>query len=98
MSNAEAMPYCLWHDAAVLKTGCKIENIQFKTQEAFEPTLACYMVIAWRILCLTHLGRQCPDLPCSVVFDENEWRGALAVALKRGAHGRTGRTNLGGDD
>jgi len=79
----------------VLKTGCKIENIQFKTQKAFEPTLACYMVIAWRILYLTHLGRQCPDLPCSVVFDENEWRGGLAVALKCGAPDELEEPTLG---
>lgn len=68
----------------VLKTGCKVEKIHFKTKEAFEPALACHLVIAWRILYLTHLGRQCPEIPCSVVFDENEWRGGLAVSLRCG--------------
>ena len=39
-------------------------------------------MIAWRILYLTHLGRQHPDLPCGCVFEEAEWKGACAVVKR----------------
>jgi hypothetical protein len=66
----------------VLKTGCKIEHLRFKDREAFEPALACNMIVAWRLQYLVHLGRQCPELPCSSVFAEEEWRAAVAVDRK----------------
>ena len=53
-----------------------------KTADAVLNALMIYLVIAWRILYLTHLGRRCPDLPCGFVFDEAEWK-ATCVAVKR---------------
>lgn len=38
---------------------------------------------ARRILYLTHLGRQCPDLPCGCVFEEAEWKSACAVVKRK---------------
>lgn len=67
----------------VLKTGCQVERIQLKTGQAVIKAVMIYAVIAWRILYLTHLGRQCPDLPCGCVFEEAEWKSACAV-VKRG--------------
>jgi len=67
----------------VLKTGCRIEEIQLKTAQALYPCLALYLIVAWRILYLTHLSRECPDLPCSVVFAEVEWQAAVAIAKKK---------------
>lgn len=66
----------------VLKTGCRVERIQLKSREALVRALMIYLVIAWRILYLTHLGRRCPDLPCSCVFEEAEWRSACAVVKR----------------
>ena len=31
-------------------------------------------VVAWRLMYLTTLGRQCPDLDCEAVFAEFEWK------------------------
>jgi hypothetical protein len=42
------------------------------------------MIVAWRVLYVMHLGRQCPDLPCSVVFEEDEWQ-ATWVIIKGGS-------------
>lgn len=56
-----------------LKTGCKIEEIQLETVRRLKNCLAFYKIIAWRILYLTHLNRECPDLPCDAVFGEEEW-------------------------
>jgi hypothetical protein len=32
------------------------------------------MIVAWRILYMTRLGREVPDLPCTAVFTEDEWQ------------------------
>jgi len=40
------------------------------------------MIIAWRILYLTKLGRECPDLPCSAVFSEEEWQTVFIMVKK----------------
>lgn len=66
----------------VLKTGCRVESIQLKKREALERALMIYLVIAWRILYLTHLGRRCPELPCGCVFEEAEWKSACAVVKR----------------
>jgi len=66
----------------ILKTGCRVERVQLKTCEALIRALMIYLVIAWRIHYLTHLGRQCPDLPCGCVFEEAEWKSACAVVKR----------------
>lgn len=67
----------------VLKTGCRVESLQLKTGDALVNALMIYTVIAWRILYLTHLGRECPDLPCGAVFEEAEWKAACAVVKRK---------------
>jgi hypothetical protein len=66
----------------VLKTGCRVESIQLKSGPALINAVMIYAVIAWRILYLAHLGRQCPDLPCGCVFEEAEWKSACAVVKR----------------
>jgi hypothetical protein len=71
----------------VLKTGCRVEALQLKAHQAVLNCLILYAIIAWRILYLVHLGRQCPELPCSAVFEESEWKATCTVAAagkKRG--------------
>jgi hypothetical protein len=41
------------------------------------------MIIAWRVLYLTLLGRECPELPCDVVFAEEEWQAVYIVAQRK---------------
>jgi hypothetical protein len=67
----------------VLKTGCRVEALQIKAEQAVHNSITLYAIIASRILHLTHLGRQCPELPASAVFEEAEWRGTCAVAGMR---------------
>lgn len=66
----------------ILKSGCKVEELQLEHFGRLEPALAMYMIIAWRVLLLTTLGRECPDLPCDVVFETEEWQAAYTVAKK----------------
>lgn len=58
----------------VFKTGCRVEEIQLKTNARLKRCLLFYKVIAWRILFLTFLGRKCPDLPCDQMFADYEWK------------------------
>jgi hypothetical protein len=57
-----------------LKSGCKIENRQFADAGSIEACLALDMVVAWRIYHLTKLGREIPDVPCTVFFEDAEWK------------------------
>ncbi len=58
----------------VLKSGCKIEDRQLKSRDQLEACLAIDMVVAWRIFYLTHQSRHQPQQPCSVNFEEDEWK------------------------
>ena len=67
----------------ILKSGCRIEELQLEKLERLEPALAFYMIIAWRVLFLTMLGRECPEMPCDVVFDRAEWQAVYLVTERR---------------
>jgi hypothetical protein len=69
----------------VLKTGCRVERIQLKAADRIKPAIALYMIVAWRVLYVMKLGRECPDLPCDVVFEEAEWRAVYHVVKRRKA-------------
>ena len=57
-----------------LKSGCKIEERQLASADRIEACLALDMVVAWRVFHLVRLGRETPDVPCSVFFEEAEWK------------------------
>ena len=57
----------------VLKTGCRIEKRHFENIEAIENVIALFMVIAWRVMYLSMLGRSCPELSCELFFEDYEW-------------------------
>jgi hypothetical protein len=41
------------------------------------------MVVAWRIYHLTMLGREAPDHPCTVFFEEIEWKALCCYDTKK---------------
>ena len=55
-------------------SSCRIEERQHHTARALENCLAIDMGIAARILHLTWIGRTCPDIPCTVYFENNQWK------------------------
>ena len=67
----------------VLKSGCRIEQLQLETRERLEPALVFYMIIAWRVLYLTMLGRDCPQMPCDAVFADEEWKAVYLVTQRK---------------
>ena len=63
--------------------GASVEALQLAARGRLERALALYLVIAWRILHLVTLGRDCPGLPCDVAFSAEEWRAAWLVAKRQ---------------
>jgi len=78
--------YCLrwriedWH--RVLKSGCGIEKIAHKTATRLKRAIAINLVIAWRIMLMTLLGREAPELPPEVMFSDIEIKVLKAYAKK----------------
>jgi hypothetical protein len=66
----------------IWKSGCRVEALQLGTLERLERALVIYLIVAWRILHLVTWGRDCPNLPCDVVFDPEEWQAAWIVARR----------------
>lgn len=65
-----------------LKSGCRIKDRQLGTAERLETCLGIDMVVAWRIYHLTMLGRETPDLPCTVFFKDVEWKALCCYVNK----------------
>jgi hypothetical protein len=65
-----------------LKSGCRIKDRQLGTADRIETCLGVDMVVAWRIYHLTMLGREVPDVPCTVFFKDIEWK-ALCCYVKK---------------
>jgi hypothetical protein len=66
-----------------LKTGCRVEEIQLESVARLKNCLAFYKIIAWRVMHVTFLGRECPTLPCTAVFAESEWKSVWRVTTKK---------------
>jgi Domain of unknown function (DUF4338)/Transposase DNA-binding/Transposase Tn5 dimerisation domain len=60
-----------------LKSGCRIEQRQLGQADRLEACLVIDLVVAWRIYHLTKLGREVPEAPCTVYFDEAEWKALM---------------------
>jgi hypothetical protein len=66
----------------VLKSGCQVEQSQLETAEGFKAFLALQMIVAWRVLYVLMLGRECPEMSCECVLEEDEWQAVYAVVKK----------------
>jgi hypothetical protein len=60
-----------------LKSGCRIERRQLAHADRLEACLAIDLVVAWRIYYLNKLGREVPQAPCTVYFDDAEWKALM---------------------
>ncbi len=92
ISSAEDAEQCLrwycfrwriedWH--RVLKSGCRVESIAHETAERLRRAIAINLVIAWRIMLMTLLGRETAELPADVLFSDIELRTLRAYAKKK---------------
>jgi hypothetical protein len=67
----------------VLKSGCRIEKLQLESGDRIERALAIYNVVAWRLLYMTYVARLAPELPCTVVLEDDEWKALFVVGSRR---------------
>ena len=65
----------------VLKSGCKVERLQFERLDSMYPAIAVLSVVAWRVLYLTKESRNNPDGDASLVSTRME-RNVLEKWLK----------------
>jgi hypothetical protein len=56
----------------VLKSGTKIERLQFETTDSLLPAIGMLSVVAWRLLYLTKYAREKPDNPVDEFADKTE--------------------------
>ena len=56
----------------VLKSGCKVEHLAFRTADRLQRAVAINAVIAWRLMVMTLLGRQVPECAASLMFSDQE--------------------------
>ena len=90
-SPADAMRILHWYALRwrieeyfrVLKSGCKVEELQHHTAERLERAMAIKMVIGWRIQLMVQLGREVPDLPGDLLFSDGELRVLATFARSR---------------
>jgi len=61
-----------WH--RVLKSGCRIEAHQHQSAAKLARAIAIDTVMAWRVMLLTLLGREAPDLRADLIFEPWECR------------------------
>jgi hypothetical protein len=65
-----------------LKSGCKVEELQFGSADKLMKLIAVYSIIALHIMFLGYLGRCRPDESCETCFSEDEWKILYSVANK----------------
>jgi len=58
----------------VMKSGCLIEKIQQRSVSKIITLLLMYSIISIKILNMAYLARISPELSCSVIFEEDEWK------------------------
>ena len=67
----------------VLKSGCGVEELQLETAARFQPCLAMYMIIAWRVMYVMMMGRECPGMSCDLILSEDEWKAVYTVVEQK---------------
>lgn len=80
-----------WHH--VLKVVCRVETRQMKSAQALERALALDMLIASRVLLLTRLGKEHPNLPAELFYSAEELEVLAAKKSRAGALPREHETD-----
>lgn len=66
----------------VLKSGCKIDKLKLNSAIRLSRVIAINMVIGWRIMFMTLLGREMLNLPANTLFTDLELLTINAIAKK----------------
>jgi len=66
----------------VLKSGCAVEKLQERSMDNTTMLVLMYSVIAVMILNMTYIARIRPEEPCTIFFEEEEWKVLYCTANK----------------
>ena len=66
----------------VLKSGCTVEKLQERSMEKTTMLVLMYSIIASAIMNITYVARIHPLLPCTIFFEEDEWKVLYCAANK----------------
>jgi hypothetical protein len=66
----------------VLKSGCTVEKLQERSVDKTTLLVLMYSVIAVMIMNLTYIARIAPEKPCTIFFEEDEWKMLYCTANK----------------
>jgi hypothetical protein len=66
----------------VLKSGCAVEKLQERSMDKTTLLVLMYYVIAVVIMNMTYIARICPEEPCTIFFEEEEWKLLYRTANK----------------
>ncbi len=66
----------------VLKGGCKVEELRMQSARALHRAVTLYMVIAWRLLLMTLLGRDVSNASMEVMFTKIQLRVLNNLAME----------------
>lgn len=73
-----------------LKSGCLVEQHRFEVLDRILRAVACFSIVAWRLLWLLSEARCHPQQPCTIVLSTPEWEALEAIAEKRYGRPRRG--------
>lgn len=78
--------YCLrWRIEVfhkILKSGLKVEECRLQTADRLIRFLTIMSIIAWRIFFITLVARTNPNLSCTVILTDDEWKVLYTKMLK----------------
>ena len=77
-----------------LKSGFKVEEYRLGTADRLIRFLTIMSVIAWRIIFITLVARESPNLPCTFLLANEEWIAQLGGFLARKNDGEPGPITL----
>lgn len=77
----------------VLKSGCRLEQLQLESADRIHRALATYTIVAWRLLWITYLARYHPELPADTILETHEWQ-ALYCTIHHHPHPPDSPPNL----
>ncbi|MBD2093764.1 IS4 family transposase [Trichocoleus sp. FACHB-591] len=58
----------------VLKSGCRVEELQLESAGRLKRAIACYSMVAWRLLWLTYEAWQHPEQSVAGILETEEWQ------------------------
>lgn len=64
----------------VLKSGCKVEELQLESVDSLQNAISIYSVIAWKLLWVKYESETEPEVSCDIVLEKNEWQALYCVA------------------